>query len=187
MRDMESFSPVATGYVSRADVCRTFKQDMKSLYLLSLLLTAGRHSAEQCFVSSLGDCLDMRPVFKEWTDSWTRRIVLQNAIRLLSPAVNNGDDDSQSPLSSFDSDLNPALRAVLRLDTFERFVFVMTVLEGYSDHECSLLLRSSKRDVVAAKTKALERLGLSGSNEFLFAAPQAERQFTAMDNRQSTI
>jgi len=161
---------------------------MKSLYLLSLLLTAGRHSAEECFVSSLGDCLDMRPVFKEWTDSWTRRIVLQNAIRISSPAVNNADAGPQSRLSPPDSDLNPALRAVLRLNTFERFVFVISVLEGYSDHECSLLLRSSKHDVVAAKAKALEHLGTaSGPNEFPVAAPHTERQFTAMANRKSTI
>src|SRR5271166_3960907 len=118
MRDMENFSPVATGYVTRADVCRTFKQDMKSLYLLSLLLTAEQRSAERCFVSSLGDCLDMRPVFKEWTDSWTRRIVLQNAIRILKPAMDDADEGSQSRLNPPDSDLNPALRAVLRLSTF---------------------------------------------------------------------
>jgi len=159
MQDMENFSPVATGYTAHADVCRTFEQDMKSLYLLSLLLTAGRHSAEQCFVSSLSDCLDMRHVFREWTDSWTRRIVLQNAIRILSPAVNNADGSLQPRLSPLDSDLDPTLQAVLRLDTFERFVFVMTVLEGYSDHECCLLLGSSRRDVVAAKAKAMEHLG----------------------------
>jgi hypothetical protein len=183
MRDMESFSPVATGYVTRADVCRTFKQDMKSLYLLSLLLTAGRHSAEQCFVSSLNDCLNMRPVFKEWTDSWTRRIVLQNAIRILSSEVTNGDDGSQFRLSPLDSNLSPAFRAVCRLDTFERLVFVMTVLEGYSDHECSLLLRSSKRNVVAAKAKAVERLVPTPKRkEFLRPAPQVEHQFAAREN-----
>jgi len=183
MRDTDNFSPVLT----RADVCRTFKQDMKSLYLLSLLLTAGRHSAEECFVSSLGDCLDMRPVFKEWTDSWTRRIVLQNAIRISSPAVNNSEEGSQSRLSPLDPDLNPALRAVFQLSHFERFVLVMTVLEGYSDHECSLLLRSSKRDVVAAKAKALEHLGTtSGPNAFISPAPHAEHQFAAMDTRQSS-
>lgn len=187
MRDMESFSPVATGSVTRADVCRTFEQDMKSLYLLSLLLTAGRRSAEQCFVSSLGECLNMKPAFREWTDSWTRRVVLQNAIRTSCPAVNNAEEDSQSRLSPFDSGLKPALRAVLRLNTFERFVFVMTVLEGYSDHECSLLLRSSKRDVAAAKTQALEHL-TSAPNEFLFAKrPKTEHQATMTDNTQSTI
>jgi hypothetical protein len=187
MTEMESFSPVATGSVTRADVRRTFKQDMKSLYLLSLLLTARQRSAEQCFVSSLGDCMDMRPVFEEWTDSWTRRIVLQNAIRMLKPAMNNTDRATQPHPNSLTSGLNPALGAVLQLKTFERFVFVISVLEGYSDHECSLLLRSSKRDVVAAKTKALEHLGTtSGSNGVALTA-LAGRQFTAMDNRKSTI
>jgi len=188
MRDVENFSSLATAYATPADFCRTFQQEMERLYLLSLLLTAEQHSAEQCFESSLGDCMDVRRVFKEWTPLWTRRIVLQNAIRMLKPAMNNADKASPSDLSSLPSGLNPALRAVLRLNTFERFVFVMTVLEGYPDHECSLLLRSSKRDVVAAKAKALEHLGApSGLNELPVSAPHAERQFTAMDNRQSTI
>src|SRR5271166_3824881 len=116
MQDMKSFSAAAIEYTTPADFCRTFEQDMKSLYLLSLLLTAGRHSAEQCFISSLADCLDMRPVFKDWTDFWTRHIVLRNAIRMLSPAVNHADEGSRSRLSSLDPDLNPALLAVLRLN-----------------------------------------------------------------------
>ncbi|MGO9517463.1 MAG: hypothetical protein ACLPND_10500 [Candidatus Korobacteraceae bacterium] len=188
MQDIENFPPAATEYATHTDFCRTFKQDMKSLYLLSLLLTAGRHLAEQCFVSSLGDCLNMRPVLKEWADSWTRRVVLQNAIRMLKPAVNNADKASQPDLNSIPSGLNPALQAVVQLSHFERFVLVMTVLEGYSDHECSLLLRSSKRDVAAAKAKALERLGTtSGPNEFPSPAPHAEHQFAAMDKRQGSI
>ena len=172
MQDMKSFSAAATEYTTPADFCRTFEQDMKSLYLLSLLLMGERHSAEQCFVSSLGDCLDMRPVFKDWTDFWTRHIVLRNAIRMLSPAVNHAGEGSRSRLSPPGPELKPALRAVLRLNTFERFVFVMSVLEGYSDHECSRLLGSSKCDVVAAKTKTLEHLGRNSSpSDFPVAAP----------------
>jgi len=107
---------------------------------------------------------------------------------MLKPAVNNADKASQPDLSSSPSGLNPALQAVLQLSHFERFVLVMTVLEGYSDHECSQLLRSSKRDVVAAKAKALAHLGVtSGPNELPVAAPHAERQLTAIDNRQSTV
>jgi len=189
MRDMDNVLPLATGYATRADVCRTFRQDMKSLYLLSLLLTAGEDSAEQCFESSLDDCMDVMPVFKEWTASWTRRVVLQNAIRMLRPAAHRNEDETpQSEVSSLAPELSPVLGAVLQLDTFERFVFIMSVLEGYSVHECSLLLRSSKRDVVDAKANALEHLGpTSGSNEFLFAEPHAEPQFAAMDIRKSTI
>ena len=125
----------------------------------------------QCFVSSLGDCLDMKPVFKDWTDFWTRHIVLRNAIRMLSPAVNPNGEDSRSHISQLDVALSPVLRAVLRLGTFERFVFVMSVLEGYSDRDCALLLGSSTRDVVAAKAKALEHLGrTSQPNDFPVAA-----------------
>jgi DNA-directed RNA polymerase specialized sigma24 family protein len=78
---------------------------------------------------------------------------------MLNPAVNLAGEDSRSPLSPPLPDLHPILRAVLRLNPFERFVFVMSVLEGYSDRDCSLLLGSSTRDVVAAKARALEHLG----------------------------
>jgi hypothetical protein len=64
----------------------------------------------------------------------------------------------------------------------------MSVLEDYSDHECSLLLRSSKRDVVAAKAKALEQLVTpSAPSEFPVAALHAKRHFAVMDEKQSTI
>ena len=186
MQDRKSFSAAATEYTTPSDFCRTFEQDMKRLYLLSLLLTGGRRSAVQCFVSSLADCLDMKPVFKDWTDFWTRHIVLRNAIRMLSPAVNPAGEDSRSHVSQLDPTLSPVLRAVLRLSTFERFVFVMSVLEGYSDRDCSLLLGSSTRDVVAAKARALEHLGrTSQPNDFPVAAlgSQTEKgSFMAVQN-----
>ena len=185
VHDWRSF--LAAGeFTTPSDFCRTFKQDMKSLYLLSLLLTGGRRSAVQCFVSSLGDCLDMKPVFKDWTDFWTRHIVVRSAIRMLSPAVNPSGEDSSSHISQIDVALSPVLRAVLRLGTFERFVFVMSVLEGYSDRDCALLLGSSTRDVVAAKAKAFEHLGrTSRSNDFPVAAlgsQSAEGSFAAVQN-----
>jgi DNA-directed RNA polymerase specialized sigma24 family protein len=51
------------------------------------------------------------------------------------------------------------IAAVARLEPFERFVYVMTVLERYSDHECSILLGCARRDVLAARTRALQQLG----------------------------
>jgi DNA-directed RNA polymerase specialized sigma24 family protein len=49
--------------------------------------------------------------------------------------------------------------AVLGLEPFDRMVYVMTVLEHYSDHECSLLLGCARRDVLPARTRALEEIG----------------------------
>ena len=40
---------------------------------------------------------------------------------------------------------------------FERFVFVMSILEGHSDAECAVLLRCSRRDVMMARVLALKR------------------------------
>jgi hypothetical protein len=35
----------------------------------------------------------------------------------------------------------------------------MSVLEGYSDHDCSILLGCARRDVLAARNRALQRIG----------------------------
>jgi hypothetical protein len=137
----------------QGDHSRLFQGDMKSLFLLSLMLTADVDSAESCFVSSLGDCTSMKPAVGEWTNGWTRHVLVHNAIAMLRPTP----DDDKQPVTC-DMGLSPALHAVMRLKNFERFVFVLSILEGYSDRECSLLLGSSSRDIRAAKVLALEDL-----------------------------
>jgi hypothetical protein len=47
--------------------------------------------------------------------------------------------------------------AILLLDAFERFVFVMSILEEQSDDECAILLRCSRRDVMMARLLALKQ------------------------------
>jgi DNA-directed RNA polymerase specialized sigma24 family protein len=56
------------------------------------------------------------------------------------------------------------IAAVLDLAPFERFVFVISVLEHYSEHECSVLLGCSRRDVIAAQNRALQQI--RGAMEF---------------------
>jgi hypothetical protein len=51
------------------------------------------------------------------------------------------------------------IAAILELAPFERFVFVISVLEHYSEHECSVLLGCSRRDVIAARIRALQQIG----------------------------
>jgi DNA-directed RNA polymerase specialized sigma24 family protein len=41
----------------------------------------------------------------------------------------------------------------------ERFAFVMSFCEGYSDHDCALLLGCMRADVAAARVRALQRIG----------------------------
>ena len=80
VRNQES-SPYAT----RNDFCRIFETNMKSLYLLSFLLTGDRTIAEQCFVGGLHIAQEGNQVFKEWAESWARRAIIQNAIRMIRP------------------------------------------------------------------------------------------------------
>src|SRR3979411_1415809 len=75
----------AAVYAVAGDFCRIFAEDMNGLYLLSFLLTANRVKAEQCFVSGLEDSVGANRVFKEWARSWTRRAIIQNAIRMMQP------------------------------------------------------------------------------------------------------
>jgi len=152
----------STQYATCADFQRIFDEDMNSLHLLSLLLTADREKAKQCFVSGLDDAVDGNPVFKEWARSWARRVIIQNAVRAINPRP---VEDNRSRSNSIDShdkaleDQQVEMAAVLELEPFDRFVYVMTILEHYSDYECSLLLSSSRRDVLAARTHAFQQLG----------------------------
>ena len=161
MRDANQVT-APTQYASGADFQKIFEEEMGGLYLLSFLLTVDREKAEQCFVSGLEDAVDGNPVFKEWARSWARRVIIQNAVRVINPRP--AEDSRWSPASvDSRSKTLPAeqpleIAAVLALEPFERFVYVITVLERYSDQDCSVLLGCSRRDVLAARTRAFQQL-----------------------------
>jgi DNA-directed RNA polymerase specialized sigma24 family protein len=158
-----------TQYASSADFQKIFEEEMNDLYLLSFLLTADREKAEQCFVSGLEDAVEGNHVFKEWARSWARRVIIQNAVRVINPqpAVRGSRQSSAavSGNSTGPSDEQPfEIAAVLRLEPFERFVYVMTVLERYSDQDTSVLLGCARRDVLTARIRGLQQTGAAGES-----------------------
>jgi hypothetical protein len=145
---------------TEADFCRIFSEDMNSLYWLSMLLTADELTAEQCFVSGLGDCVEGNPVFGEWAHSWARRTIIQNAIRMIAPQP--AGDRNPGPRERTVQNhgiVRAAAAVVLGLDPFARFVFVMSVLERYSDQDICALLGASRLDVADARVRALAEIG----------------------------
>jgi len=147
-------------YATRTDFCRIFEKDMKRLYRLSFLLTADEAMAEQCFVGGLHIAQTENRVFKEWAESWARRTIILNAIRMVRPRSSSESTAGVSGGSNDDAVTGPhEIAGILELPAFERFAFVMSVLEGYSDHECSLHLACTVGDVRTARTRALERIG----------------------------
>ena len=159
----------ANQYASREDFRRIFSEDTNGLYQLSLLLTRDSVKAEQCFVGGLEDCVAGNSVFRDWARSWAKRAIVQNAIRELKPRASH----SNSPLSGMVvPDINELstrlgeyfeMRAVLRLEDFERFVFVMSALEHYSEHDCALLLGCSVREIREGRTRALKQMMVSSN------------------------
>lgn len=155
MRKQESST-----YATRKDFCQIFERNISPLYLLSLLLTGDQATAEQCFVGGLHIAQEGNRVFKEWAESWARRTIILNAIRMIRPRLISEDSPVASGRSgSHAASDQPEIAGVVALRAFERFVFVMSVLEGYSDHECSLHLNCTVGDVRAARTRALEQVG----------------------------
>jgi hypothetical protein len=147
-------------YASSDDFCRIFYEEVDGLYLLSFLLTGDREKAEQCFVSGLEDAVKGNPVFKEWARSWARRMIIQNAVRAINlrPMVENAPSRINGSGKTRAGE-QPEIAAVLELGPFERFVYVMSVLECYSDQDCSILLGCVRRDVIAARVRALQQIG----------------------------
>jgi len=166
-------------YASHEDFHTIFNDDLKELYQLSFLLTNDSAKAERCLVSGLEDCVSGNPVFREWARSWAKRTIVQNAIRELKPRPSRSnsilsramfsdmDEHSSGPGGDFEID------AVLRLADFDRFVFVMSVLEHYSEHDCALLLGCSVGDIRESRTRALKELAdsphMEASENQLFA------------------
>jgi len=157
-----SMSPAP--YASRDDFRRVFREETDSLYRLAFLLTADSEKAQQCFVSGLEDSVNGSAVFKEWAHSWARRAIIQNAVRTINPRPTE-----EYASSSFDGSGTPlapeqvATGAVLQLEPFERFVYVMSVLERYSDLDCSGLLGCGRRDVIAARIRALRQIEMQST------------------------
>jgi hypothetical protein len=180
-----------TPYASSDDFHRVFDEDMNSLYLLSFLLTADREKAEQCFVSGLEDAVDGNPVFKEWARSWARRVIIVNALRIIKPRPMEQHGRSSSTSVSNKGETPPVeqqieIAAVLALEPFERFVYVMTVLERYSDQDCSLLLGCARRDVVAARTRAFEQIARAMAS-YSRQLPPASSEKPVLDERRSSL
>lgn len=162
---------------SEIKFCHLFRQEMEGLYLLAFLLTANSETAEQCFISSLEECMEGVAVREEWAHSWAKRVVIKNAIRLVAPRFHHSGSkllprfwqkECEPPERSPD---DRTLMSVLAIGDFERVVFVMTVLEQFSDRDSALLLGCLPDKIRAARARALKEvaLGSAGRSRHTFS------------------
>jgi hypothetical protein len=168
-------------YATPSDFCHIYLKQMNSLYLLSFLLTADPQIAEECFLSGFDDSVRNNSVFKESARLWARRSIILHAIRLLCPRPNDENESKEASLSPLNENVPAEVQAfpnfarIVGLNSFERFVFIMSILEKYSDQECSLLLGCFRRDVISARTAAIRNL----ANVVIAPETQPERDVIA--------
>jgi hypothetical protein len=146
-------------YATASDLCVIFTEEMQSLYLLAFLLTADKQKAERCFLFGLGECAEGLGVFMERAHSWARRAITKQAIEMIMPAPDGPDDmPFLGPGEAATSGGHILFNAIVALSPFERFVYVMSILERQTEEDCSRLLRCAKRDVMIAREVVLQRL-----------------------------
>lgn len=142
------------------DFCQLFMKEMKDLYLLSLLLTAKPELAEECLMSSLDDCLNGVAVAAGWEYSWAKRAVIKNAIRLIGPVPHSATTAVEECRARGYDNEHPTIRNVLALRDFERIVFVMSVLEQYSDRDSAALLGRAPQEIKNARMQAFRGIAI---------------------------
>jgi DNA-directed RNA polymerase specialized sigma24 family protein len=164
-RERQKTADFRTDYASRADFCEIFERELKPLYLLAFLLTANQKRAEQCFATTIEEALKQQSVFKDWVRSWIKRRLIKNAIAMVfsTPTRINDQREAWSEQHDQHETGGDKINSVTELPRLERFVFIMSILEGYSTWECSVLLDCSAKNVAEARLQSLLRLpGLVG-------------------------
>ena len=180
-------------YATSSDFCHIYVEQMNSLYLLSLLLTADPQKAEQCFLSGFDESASNKSVFNEKAHLWARRSIIVSAIRLLCPQPNNENESNEARLSPLNGKVRgkvpaelqayPNFARIVKLNSFERFIFIMSILEKYSDQQCSLPLGCCRRDVINARTAAIRHL----ASVAIASETQSERDVIALAGAHSIL
>ena len=139
-------------YGGGTDYADVFINQMNCLYLLSFLVTADRQIAERCFSNALDEYVESRGGFMEWARYEGRRAVLRHAVQIIRPVPKQAYSWSVVEIAPpLVSAVHQPFAAITSLSAFERFVFVTSVLEGFSEQECADLLDSSVQDVVIGR------------------------------------
>jgi len=141
--------PVCSIVTISAAFPETWLDEVIKLYLLSFLLTADKALADQCFSGAMDDYVDSPgAVASDWARGPGRTCVVRRAVQLIRPQPKSAH--SWSHANGFRPLLSAAhqpFSAITSLGSFERFVFVLTVLESYSAEECATLLECDNAEI----------------------------------------
>lgn len=165
-------------YANWSDFCLVLETNLKPFYLLTFLLTSNHKDAEQCLGAIIEESFTEDRVFKAWVVSWIKRCLIRKAIQIVFSRTDNEEPRNLWCKELGEPQLRSMVDAITALEAAERFVYVMSILEGYSNKECSLLLDSTMDNIVRVRARASRRL--SASEPF-----RAENLAGLIDRRES--
>jgi len=146
-----------TNYATATDFCDLFKKEMGRYYLLALMLTGDANAAEKCFAAAV-ESSQSGGVFSEWAHRWATHNIIKEAIRIVAPA-----QDTQPPERKavrWNASPQQTMATLLgSLPALARFIYVMSVLEKYSDRECASFLGCALSEIRPARDRAVRQLG----------------------------
>jgi hypothetical protein len=146
----------ANDYATASEFCQIFSKNMEALYTLALALTGDKAAAEQCLMLALEECKKTASVFKQWAHSWSRLAVIESAIRLVRPSANDVAGAVSVVSEEVIEKSGPAAVHVSKMRAFDRFTFVLTVLDRYSVRDCAILLKCRPQEIKRARQRAME-------------------------------
>jgi len=141
--------------------------EMAELYLLAFMLTANKEAAETCVLESVDEYLNSgAATLSDWVRTEGRNVVIARAVHLIKPRAKISYSWT-APLGARAS-IGPShqpFAVITSLGAFERFVYVLTALEGRGEEECAALLECPQADVVVARRLSDQLICLGESGE----------------------
>jgi hypothetical protein len=160
-------------YATAEDFHKLFTAEINDFFRLSLQLTASVEKAERCLILAMKDCSRTQTIFRDFTRTWARRMVIRNAIHLIQSDDLDTACDSQT--SGLQNESQARMAPVLRPAEFDRLAFVICAVEHLCVQDCALLLRKSPKDV----NEAIVRAG----NPNMSGVPYCRASFDISDSR----
>lgn len=153
------------GLANSDHFCRIFTLQLNSLYRLAFLLTTNHSLAERCTMASLNEALTANGISQAAAESWSKRAIIRNALRIVRRESFETDLTLQRQGVLQDEFTGWLFKAIISLQLLERFVFVLSVFEKTPDRECSQLLGCAITEVARARVRAFEFLSMFHSPE----------------------
>lgn len=141
--------------------------EMAELYLLAFMLTANKETAETCVLESVDEYLNSgAATLSDWVTTEGRNVVIAKAAHLIKPRAKTSYSWT-APLGAraLIGPSHQPFAVITSLGAFERFVYVLTALEGRGEEECAALLECPQADVVAARRLSDQLVSLDESGE----------------------